>query len=193
MYSLIINDKQIELFCTNISNIGLLEDSSIVGMVKSEYIRFKRRVKATNISVMKTEMPGQNKRVKELVDLYAQGNVSRFVRLLHDAGHEVSQQKFNRLFNIDTRTEKWPGVPTDVIKAITAAFPEVSYSWLLTGEGQMKEEMIEYDAGAAIRKIEATTEVILAAAAEILAKVSSQSVTVLRDQLEDAVRKRLGA
>lgn len=183
-----------EFFCTNISNIGLLESESVAAeLIKGDYRRVRRRVDTTNISVMKTEMPGANKRVKELVDRYAHGNVSRFVRMLHDAGHEVSQQKFNRIFNLDTRTEKWPGVPTDVIKAITSAFPEVSYSWLLTGEGQMKEEMIEYDAGAAIRKIEATTAVILAAAAEILAKVSSQSATVLRDQLEDAVKKRLGA
>jgi hypothetical protein len=182
-----------ELFCTNISNIGLLAESIAEELPTRGYIRIKRRVDTTNISVMKSEMPGANQRIKELVDIYAQGNVSRFVRLLHEAGHEVSQQKFNRIFNIDTRTDKWPGVPTDVIKAIIAAFPEVSYSWLLTGEGQMKEELIEYDAGAAIRKIEATTAVILAAAAEILAKVSSQSVTVLRDQLEDAVRKRLSS
>lgn len=183
-----------ELFCTNISDIGLLSPRGILDEEQEGgFVRFKRRIRATNNSVMKAEMPGANQRIKDLVDHYAQGNVSKFVRILHDAGYEVSQQKFNRIFNIDTRTNKWPGVPTDVIKAITSALPEISHTWLLTGEGQMKEETIDYDAGAAIRKIEATTAVILAAAAEILAKVSSQSATVLRDQLEDAVRKRLNS
>lgn len=85
------------------------------------------------------------------------------------------------------------GISTESLNKISKAFPQLDTNWLQTGEGQMlKEETIDFDAGAAIREIKETNAVILAAVAEILAKVTNQSSTVLRDQLEDAVNKRLG-
>lgn len=89
---------------------------------------------------MKEVLPEFNQRVKILVDHYAMGNVSKFVRYLNDRGQDISQQKFNRLFNIDTRTHKYPGVSTDVVAAITEVFTEVNNTWLLTGEGEMLKE-----------------------------------------------------
>ena len=84
-------------------------------------------------------MPILNARVKVLVDRFAGGNVSKFVAMLNE-GHpeeEISQQRFNRLFNIDKKINKYPGVPISITKAITNRFVEVSHKWLLSGEGEM--------------------------------------------------------
>ena len=91
---------------------------------------------------MKEVLPEFNQRIKSIVDHFAKGNVSKFVRYLQDQGQDISQQKFNRLFNIDTRTQKYPGVSTDVVTAITEVFPEIDNTWLLTGEGDMLKRQV---------------------------------------------------
>lgn len=50
---------------------------------------------------------------------------------------------------------------------------------------------IDYDIGIAIRKIEASNEVILSAVGEVLAKINNQSSTVVREQLEQLVKKKI--
>lgn len=85
------------------------------------------------------------------------------------------------------------GISTESLNKISKAFPQLDTNWLQTGDGEMlKEETIDFDAGAAIREIKETTAVILAAVAEILAKETNQSSTVVRDQLQGLVNKRLG-
>lgn len=56
-----------------------------------------------------------------------------------------------------------------------------------------KEDMIEYDMGAAIKKMEAIQEVTLSAVAELLAKANNQSSTVVLSQLQELVNKRLNS
>lgn len=56
-----------------------------------------------------------------------------------------------------------------------------------------KDDMVTYDLGSAIRKIEKTTEVILSAVSEILARQTNQTATVVRGQLESLVNERLNS
>jgi hypothetical protein len=51
----------------------------------------------------------------------------------------------------------------------------------------------EYDIGIAIKKMEVMQEVMLSAIAELLAKATNQSSTVVKDQLRDLVNKRLAS
>lgn len=78
-------------------------------------------------------MPPINERIKALISYYANGVVSAFSDLLEG----VSQQKLNRLFNRDTRTNKYPVATTDILVAITEKFVNVNPVWLLTGAGEM--------------------------------------------------------
>ena len=50
-----------------------------------------------------------------------------------------------------------------------------------------------YDVGEAVRRMEAIAEVTLSAVAELLARSTGQSSTVVQEQLEDLVNKRLGS
>lgn len=88
---------------------------------------------------MKTVLPEVNQRVKDIIEHYAQGNVSGFIRMLKTDGIEeaINQQKVNRLFSLDPRTKKYPGVPNYIIDAIIQTFPGVTRKWLLVGEGVM--------------------------------------------------------
>jgi hypothetical protein len=63
--------------------------------------------------------------------------------MLNEAAPEdeqISQQRFNRIFHIDGKTKKYPGVPTTITTAITRKFVNVSSKWLLSGEGPMLVE-----------------------------------------------------
>jgi hypothetical protein len=85
----------------------------------------------TNISVM--ELPAQTKRLKEIIDFIADGNVSEFSRVIG-----VAQQKVNRIFNVDRRTEKkYPEISTEIIFAIASKLPNIDMTWFLTGKGEM--------------------------------------------------------
>lgn len=79
------------------------------------------------------KLPAENKRIEELVKEFGKGKVSIFIRQLNG----ISHQSLNRLFHIDSRTNDYPGVSSDIIQAIIKAFPQVNTSWLLTGEGSM--------------------------------------------------------
>lgn len=82
---------------------------------------------------MDSHIPEINKRIKELINHYTGGRVAPFSDMLNG----VSQQKLNRLFNIDTRTGKYPLVTTDILVAITEKFVEVNSEWLLKGAAPM--------------------------------------------------------
>ncbi len=88
---------------------------------------------------MDLELPEMNKRIDDLVNYYTKGNVSKFVDLLNEKlekEEKISQQKFNRIFNIDSKTKKYPGVSTEVISAIKKRFDKVNSDWLLIGKGE---------------------------------------------------------
>ncbi|MBA4168134.1 MAG: hypothetical protein H0X41_11450 [Chitinophagaceae bacterium] len=82
---------------------------------------------------MKEELPDQNRRIKQLVAHFSDGNVSTFLLGLNGMSH----QRFNRIFNIDPKNGKYPGVSAAIITAIRSGYPTVNYDWLLTGEGSM--------------------------------------------------------
>lgn len=78
------------------------------------------------------EIPEINKRIRSLVDLQTDGNVKKFSDLIN-----VPQQNVNRLFNIDSRTKKYPTATTEILVSITETLDTVDAKWLLTGKGEM--------------------------------------------------------
>lgn len=78
-------------------------------------------------------LPERNARVAKLVNHFAKGNVTLFVSKLEGKPHQV----INRLFNPDARNKKYPGVSSDIVSMITAAYPEVRADWILNGSGEM--------------------------------------------------------
>lgn len=71
-----------------------------------------------------------SQRINTLIFRFCQGNKTLFAKSIG-----VSQQRINRLFNIDSRTNKYPKPSDDIIEAIFSCYPEVDKVWLLTGEG----------------------------------------------------------
>ena len=78
-------------------------------------------------------LPTLNKRIKDFIYFKHDSNVSKFAEFIG-----TSPQKVNRLFNIDKRTGKYPNpLKTDIISSMLKKYPDLSDSWLLTGEGEM--------------------------------------------------------
>lgn len=71
-----------------------------------------------------------SQRINTLIFRFCQGNKTLFSKKIG-----VSQQRINRLFNIDNRTNKYPKPSDDIIEAILSYYPEVDKVWLLTGDG----------------------------------------------------------
>lgn len=78
------------------------------------------------------EMPKINERVFKLIDYYTDRNVKKFAESIN-----IPQQTVNRLFNIDTRTGKYPLTSTDILISITEMYVDVDANWLLAGKGDM--------------------------------------------------------
>lgn len=71
---------------------------------------------------MPQQLPDVNKRVREVIDRFADGNVSGFTKMINEgvpSMYAISQQRLNRLFKIDSKINRYPGVAADIIKAIT--------------------------------------------------------------------------
>ena len=71
-----------------------------------------------------------NQRLKEVVQLFTNGNVSMFARVLN-----ISQQRFDRLLKPNPRTGKYPAIPRDVVQAIFQQYPQLDPVWFLSGHG----------------------------------------------------------
>jgi hypothetical protein len=87
---------------------------------------------------METKMPKLTGRIQEVIKTLDNGNVKKFSKRLKN----VSQQRLNRIFNLDTRTKKYPSVPDDVLVDIATSVPNLNLDWLLTGEGEMLKSNI---------------------------------------------------
>lgn len=77
-------------------------------------------------------MPDINLRIGQLIDYKCNGNRTKFAETAN-----IPQQSLNRLFNIDTRTKKYPTATTEILIAITEMFVDVNPEWLLAGRGEM--------------------------------------------------------
>lgn len=75
-------------------------------------------------------------RINNLVYRFSEGNRKTFAERIN-----LPQQNFNRLFNIDKRTKKYPKPTEEIVEKVLLAFPEVNRVWLLTGEGDMIANM----------------------------------------------------
>lgn len=80
-------------------------------------------------------LPEINGRIKQIIELYTDGNVSKFADIIG-----FSQQKVNRLFTIDTRTEKFPVATLDIVMKISEMFVNIDPDWLLHGRGKINRE-----------------------------------------------------
>ena len=80
-------------------------------------------------------MPGINARIRQVIDYHSNRNVRKFAETIN-----IPQQKLNRLFNIDTRTGKYPVATTDIIQSMTEMYVDIDPDWLLTGKGKMFRE-----------------------------------------------------
>ncbi len=75
-------------------------------------------------------LPELNARILQVIDFKTNGNINAFAKMI-----SVSQQKLDRLFRKDKRTEKIPSVPTEILVNITKYCVDIDSNWLLTGEG----------------------------------------------------------
>lgn len=68
----------------------------------------------------------------QLVECKSNNSVNGFAKSI-----TIAQQTVNRLFNIDSRTKKYPTATTEMLVAIISNYHDVNAGWLLTGEGKM--------------------------------------------------------
>ncbi|MEA5128511.1 MAG: hypothetical protein VB074_10020 [Proteiniphilum sp.] len=78
------------------------------------------------------EIPKINARIMQIINYKSNGNRKKFSETIG-----ISQQSINRLFNIDSRTGKYPVATTEIIMAISEMFVDINTRWLLTGVGTM--------------------------------------------------------
>ncbi len=84
-------------------------------------------------------LPDENQRVKNVIDYFCNGNELQFSK---EVG--ITQPRINRLFNIDTRNNKYPIVSFEIIQAIINKYVGVDSEWLIIGRGEMlKSKTIE--------------------------------------------------
>ncbi len=74
-----------------------------------------------------SELPTATRRIFDLVESKTDGNVRKFAELIG-----VKQQSFNRLFNPDPRSGKYPTVSSDIMQAIISTFG-VDEAWFYQG------------------------------------------------------------
>lgn len=81
------------------------------------------------------ELPELNKRLKELINYYSDGNVADFARKIG-----VEHQKLNRNFNIDSRNKKYPTPSSEIIQKTLDNLDNVNGNWLISGSGSMLKD-----------------------------------------------------
>jgi len=118
-------------------------------------------------------------------------------RLLKFLEHEnMSQSRFEKHVGLSNGfvNNVGVGISSVSLNKIKAKYPKLNIQWLLKGEGEMLENDLEnYDLGAAVRRTEVISEITLSVVAELLARATGQASLVVKEQLEELVRKRLGS
>jgi uncharacterized protein YicC (UPF0701 family) len=82
------------------------------------------------------ELPSANRRIQEIINRFARGNVAAFIKTVDG----ISHQSLNRIFNVDSRTGKFPAVSGKIIESITKAYPSLNTAWILHGTGNMTND-----------------------------------------------------
>lgn len=144
---------------------------------------------------MKQELPEINRRIRDVVAHFANGNVSKLIRELNTDGIDVviTQQKVNRLFNIDTRTHKYPGVPNYIIDALTQTYSQLNKAWILTGEGSMlKEGTFKPNPGDRSNSIKAFMIAFLDDYANRMSKLTGDDPDEIKQSVEKNTKLLLG-
>lgn len=77
------------------------------------------------------EMPGINKRLLYVIHMKFGTNINQFCKF-----SGIVQQRLNRLFITDKRSDKYPSVPADILARIVEIYDDVNAHWILTGEGE---------------------------------------------------------
>ena len=80
---------------------------------------------------MPVELPDINKRVKFLIQQYAQGNYSKFCKIIQIKNHN----QITRLFRLNSSSNNYPLPSADIIYKIAKYLVEVDLNWLISGQG----------------------------------------------------------
>ena len=133
------------------------------------------------------EIPKINERILQLIDYYTNRSVKKFAESIN-----IPQQTVNRLFNIDTRTKKYPLATTEILVAITEMYVDINANWLLTGRGAML--MAQQSAVNTPIYSETTTEKLFAIIREKDSKIEEQARAIgrLEGQVEILSKKSIG-
>ncbi len=83
------------------------------------------------------ELPEINKRIKKLVEKYAQDNASEFCRIVDIK----PSYKLTRLFTVENRNGKYPEPSLDVVRQISSKL-DVDLNYLVFGESKYAKNII---------------------------------------------------
>lgn len=97
-----------------------------------------KTVKRTKKAPSNIPLPPLNARLKEYIHQLSGDSVSKMAVKLN-----TTQQRLNRLFLIDERTNKYPIVPTDIILSFLEVYPQIDARQFLLGEPQEITEPVE--------------------------------------------------
>lgn len=83
------------------------------------------------------ELPEINKRIKKLVEKYAEDNFSKFCRMV-----DINPSyKLTRLFSIESRNGKYPEPSLDVVRQISSKL-DIDINYLVFGESKYAENLV---------------------------------------------------
>ncbi|WP_294267695.1 hypothetical protein [uncultured Chryseobacterium sp.] len=85
-----------------------------------------------------SDLPDLNRRIFEIIQDTANGNVTDFARKIG-----LDQQKLDRLNKIDKRNQKYPAPSQTILDKINEEIPHLNKVWLLTGIGEKYNAEIE--------------------------------------------------
>ena len=102
-------------------------------------VTFGNNLKQKQTKKNKLELPIENKRLTQLVEIKSLGNKSAFAEAIG-----VSATHINRLFHLDKRSDKYPSLlkSTSVLAAIMTKWPEVTVDWF-KGITSVKETPVD--------------------------------------------------
>jgi hypothetical protein len=83
------------------------------------------------------ELPEINQRIKNLIETHADGNTSKFCRLVDI----TPSYKLTRLFSVEPRNNKYPEPSLDIVKQIAKTL-DLDLNYLIFGKTKFSESMV---------------------------------------------------